>query len=737
MSAKSILGNDFQFNRIRFNTQEQGKYFEKSIQLNALDELNFSDGSQQTTAYTGQGGGSTGATGPRGDTGPTGATGATGSTGEKGDRGDTGPVGATGSPGTGSPALWSNFPALVDVDFSTFGILDSSASVGSTGQILSSLGGSLLWSNPQSFVGATGPTGATGATGDIGPTGATGATGEKGDTGATGEKGDTGATGSTLPILTDPAPNGSNYLLASGQDVYNNSILSLQGSNITSTNFNLRVVSSSATDNATLSKSKLEFNNTTGGVGSYNPNVMYYSDGTTTTAQLNGSGGDGTLTLATAGNYNTTINSTSLNITDNNGTYIYGSRNGYQVRSPTAQVNLNMANFYYINEGNSYFNSFLDFQTPTFTLNDGTHTAELTTTQLLFDGSPIVGVTGATGPKGDTGMTGATGPKGDTGTVYVPTGTTGQVLTNSGGTSFTWATQTIPLMPINQLCSPTVYNTAPSLPPQKMFTSSSASNIINVGYNGWYFRNYTTGINLGWNAGFASSTSTVADLQQLSFSFISPITTSRPLISVYTSPPTGGNFYNSRRSYINTASSITANTAYLYYINFNGYTGVPFKSGHTSVLLTNSPTSQVGAFAPTETLYFWAVGTNSISSANTEELVISMMDCLMVSGGVPYNQPYMFNNSEVIPTPQFSFQGAGTRAITPYDYGTQILCTGNVTITNANLRAQDALFYITFVNALTASPINITYTGSAGSTTTLVDLNGQLVLIWRGTYWSL
>jgi hypothetical protein len=395
---------------------------------------------------------------------------------------------------------------------------------------------------------------------------------------------------------------------------------------------------------------------------------------------------------------------------------------------------------------------------PTFTLDDGTHTSQLTTTQLLFDGSPISGYTGATGatgptgatgsagaagaagatgptgPTGATGATGATGPTGATGSISVPTGATGQVLTSSGGTSFNWATSTIPLMPINQLCSPAVYNTAPSLPPQKMFTSSSASNIINTGYNGWYFRNYITGINLGWNAGFATPTSTVADLQQLSFSFISPITTTRPQISVYTSPATPPNFFNSRRAYI--GSTITANTPYLYYINFNGYTGVPFKSGHTSVLLTNSPISQVGAFAPTETLYFWAVGTNSISAANTDELVVSMMDALMVSGGVPYNQPYMFNNSEVITTPQFSFQAAGTRAITPYDYSTQILCTGNVTITNANLRTQDALFYFTIVNA-NISPITITYTGSSGSASVLLDINVQLVLVWRGTYFSL
>jgi hypothetical protein len=109
----------------------------------------------------------------------------------------------------------------------------------------------------------------------------------------------------------------------------------------------------------------------------------------------------------------------------------------------------------------------------------------------------------------------------------------------------------------------------------------------------------------------------------------------------------------------------------------------------------------------------------------------------MVSGGVPYNQPYIFNNSEVITTPQFSIQAAGTRAITPYDYSTQILCSGNVIITNANLRTQDALFYITLCSSKTGGTLSITYTGSAGSTNSTLDVNGQLVLIWNGTYWIL
>ena len=309
-------------------------------------------------------------------------------------------------------------------------------------------------------------------------------------------------------------------------------------------------------------------------------------------------------------------------------------------------------------------------------------------------------------------------------------------MTNTGGTGFAWNTPVVPLIPITQLCSPAVYNTSPSLPPQKMFTSSSSANIVNTGYNGWYFRNFTTGINASWNAGFASSTSVVGELQQLSFCFISPVTTTAPFFTVYTNPPTGGNFYNSRRSYINTGT-ITANTPYIYYFNFNGYTGVPFKSGHTPVALTVSPVGQVGSFAGTETLYFWTVGTNSISSANNDELIISVMDCQMLSGGIPYNQPYTFLNSEVMQTPVFSNQATGTRAITPYDYGTNILCTGDVTITNAYLRSKDAQFFITCTNAKSSGTIGITYTGSGGSTTfSLIGSGSQVVLEWTGTYWA-
>jgi len=53
MSAKSIYGADFQFNTIHFNATPYNKFFNKSIILNDLVQLNFNDGSIQTTAYLG------------------------------------------------------------------------------------------------------------------------------------------------------------------------------------------------------------------------------------------------------------------------------------------------------------------------------------------------------------------------------------------------------------------------------------------------------------------------------------------------------------------------------------------------------------------------------------------------------------------------------------------------------------------------------------------------------------
>jgi len=150
----------------------------------------FSDGTTQTTA-----GGATGATGPQGVQGIQGETGATGARGQDGAASSTGATGATGAQG----------------EIGATGAQGEKGDMGDTGA-----------TGAKGETGVQGDTGATGATGANGLDGATGATGAQGETGS---KGDTGATGETLPILITPAPYGSNFLLATGSNVYNNSIL--------------------------------------------------------------------------------------------------------------------------------------------------------------------------------------------------------------------------------------------------------------------------------------------------------------------------------------------------------------------------------------------------------------------------------------------------------------------------------------------------------------------------------
>jgi hypothetical protein len=171
-------------------------------------------------------------------------------------------------------------------------------------------------------------------------------------------------------------------------------------------------------------------------------------------------------------------------------------------------------------------------------------------------------------------------------------------------------------------------------------------------------------------------------------------------------------------------------------VNYNGYTGVPYKTGHISVLLTNTNVSNVGAFGSGEQLYFWAVGTNSVQTINTVECVVSGMQFRMTYNGQTYVQPYSFNNGEVINTQPVISQAAGTVAITPYNFGSSFGCLGDITVNSSLLRAKDAGFWINCCNAKTSGAVGITYTGSAGSTTYNLQSSGTTVsLSWSGTYW--
>ena len=387
--------------------------------------------------------------------------------------------------------------------------------------------------------------------------------------------------------------------------------------------------------------------------------------------------------------------------------------------SNQAQTTYNSLELDKVNINNGTINTVnLNGTSKSLTLNDGTHNSVLSTTDLLFDNVSLVSTV-------------------STNTTNISTNTTNIATNTANIATLQNEISTNYLPPITQLCSPLVFGTSPSLPPIPMYISSNASNILNSGYNGWYFRNFTAGTNIGWMSGFINSASTVSDLQQLSFTFISPITTTAMQLGVYTLPATGGNFFNSRRAYVNTGT-ITAGTPYLYYVNFNGYNGVPYKTGHTSVLMTNTAISNVGSFGAAEQLYFWSVGTNSAQAVNTVECVVSGMQFRMTYNSQTYVQPIIFNNGEVInPQPVIS-QAAGTVAITPYNFGSSFGCLGDVTINAGLLRAKDAGFWISCTNAKSSGTVGITYTGSAGSTTYVLQSSGTTVsLSWAGTYWTI
>jgi hypothetical protein len=162
-----------------------------------ISALYFSDGTVQTTAYTGGGGvgpqgpqGNPGSVGPTGPAGPTGLQGSTGPAGPTGLQGSTGPVGPTGSQGNQG----------------TQGSQGNQGSQGSQGNQ-----GNQGYQGSQGYQGDIGSTGLQGNQGnqgyqgyqgDIGPTGSQGYQGYQGDIGPQGYQGIPGMTSYTADIST-------------------------------------------------------------------------------------------------------------------------------------------------------------------------------------------------------------------------------------------------------------------------------------------------------------------------------------------------------------------------------------------------------------------------------------------------------------------------------------------------------------------------------------------------------
>jgi hypothetical protein len=72
-------------------------------------------------------------------------------------------------------------------------------------------------------------------------------------------------------------------------------------------------------------------------------------------------------------------------------------------------------------------------------------------------------------------------------------------------------------------------------------------------------------------------------------------------------------------------SSISSNTNYCFYVNWNGFTNAPFTIAHNNVALSNSSVdgSAVGNFNSSEVIFAYSIGTNNTSAAGTVEFILS------------------------------------------------------------------------------------------------------------------
>ena len=170
----------------------------------------------------------------------------------------------------------------------------------------------------------------------------------------------------------------------------------------------------------------------------------------------------------------------------------------------------------------------------------------------------------------------------------------------------------------------------------------------------------------------------------------------------------------------------------------NGYTGIPSRYAHTAVLLEISTTGQVGAFAGTEDIYYFATCSNTISAVNADSLIVSQQGIILNDGVNPvYNQPFTFVGASV----QSTYSGAkvvllslASNSIAPtpanmfYKWVLNYAGTASANISNAGLSAYPAGISFTITNQ-TAGPAVITYNG----VTTVSTIPSQSVVnYWNG-----
>jgi len=232
------------------------------------------------------------------------------------------------------------------------------------------------------------------------------------------------------------------------------------------------------------------------------------------------------------------------------------------------------------------------------------------------------------------------------GTLTLNDGTNTSVLSTSdltfNGVSYNSDVSILQTNQLNIYNSPAIY--ADGRPP---LTCPTASTNTSAQF-GWYFKNsFSSGVNkINWyqapDDGMVVSDLLGLYLRFFNISSISTTPNDMPFIAVYTKTdtltPNYASWYKSRMVYIPNFIP-TANTSYTTFRNISGTCPDPNSYASSLQLMINSTVAPnpAGTYAPTEEVLFFAISTSSSSVINCSEFILQKFGIMTANGTQEFN----------------------------------------------------------------------------------------------------
>jgi hypothetical protein len=177
------------------------------------------------------------------------------------------------------------------------------------------------------------------------------------------------------------------------------------------------------------------------------------------------------------------------------------------------------------------------------------------------------------------------------------------------------------------------------------------SAILETGYDGWYYKkvsNDTVNRKINWYLAPDVSMK-VSDMHQLFFELNLLNITSTPFITIYTKmdsiTPNGASWYKSKRTFEMLNKTGLVAGSYCFNMKFNSESPDPVSYAHTVRQLTFSDVvaNSVGAYASSEEIMFFSLGTDSGSAIGNVEFIGKSV-CVQSAKGT---QNFVFSNIHV------------------------------------------------------------------------------------------